>query len=113
MSPKEDFYRGSREVARERKTAQLCAQVERALQWALESELEDPILTELAILDVQPYPSSSHLLVLVAVPRFEDIAEAQDSLRRASGILREYVAQSVTRRRVPFLSFGVIPASSQ
>ena len=104
-----DDYRESRTRANERKTTQLCAQVERALDWAFEMDLDDPIFQELEVVDVQPNPGASHLLVLVGVPFGGDYTEADRALERASGILVDAVAQEITRRKVPRLTFGLVP----
>jgi len=49
-----------------RKTAQLCSQVLRAISWALDTELQDPLLESLRLAEMQPYPDGSHLLVVLA-----------------------------------------------
>lgn len=104
-----DDYRESRERAADRKTSQLCAQVARALSWAFETDLDDPIFEELEVVDVQPNPSASSLLVLVGVPFGGDYTEANLALDRAASILVDAVAREITRRKVPRLSFGLVP----
>ena len=92
-----------------KKTSQLCSQVQRALSWALDAELQDPLLSELRLMEVQPYPDGSHLLVVFAAPSGSNLGEAEERLRRATALFREEIARELTRKRLPLLSFIVLP----
>ena len=109
----ETFFRDSRRRTRDRKTAQLCAQARRALAWALESELGDARLSELVVAEVRPNPDASHLLVVATGPLGTDLSLAQQSLSCAASHLREALARGLSRKRVPVLSFVVLPEGGE
>jgi ribosome-binding factor A len=102
------------------KTPMLCRQVYRALTFAFGGEIADPVLAQLTVLDVRPLDGAGHLLVRVAVPndmllpstddhnahaRASTLAEIVDRLARARPAIRSIIASSITRKRVPELSF--------
>jgi ribosome-binding factor A len=91
------------------KARQLCAQVHDALSYAL-GESSDPILMDLALDHVEPMPDDRHVLVVVTDPCGHGLAASLAALDRARGFLRDAVATVVQRRRVPQLSFTVMPA---
>jgi ribosome-binding factor A len=97
--------RGGRPFA---KTLQLCAQVHDALSYAL-GDSSDPVLIDLVLDRVEPIDGDGHVLVVVADPCGHGLAAALQALDRARGFLRDAVARSVNRRRVPQLSFTVVP----
>jgi ribosome-binding factor A len=90
------------------KTAMLCRQVERALRLALAGECDDGVLSELVIDSVMPAPNAGHLLVRVFVPATPDlsIVTVLERLARAKPKLRHLIGQSISRKRVPELSFA-------
>jgi ribosome-binding factor A len=96
----------------DRKTLQLCRQVQRALMLALSGECADDILREVYVESVEPMGGASQLLVRVMVPgelgesSFEVVARLEDRLPK----LRALVARSICRKRVPNLMFVAIPA---
>jgi ribosome-binding factor A len=96
----------------DRKTLQLCRQVQRALMLALSGECADDILREVYVESVEPMGGASQLLVRVIVPReigqssFEVVARLDDRLPK----LRAIVARSICRKRVPNLMFVACPA---
>ena len=95
----------------DRKAAQLCAQVRRALDYSLAEALVDTP-TDAYVLDVVPAPNTSHLLVLVQAAAATDadgIRDLEETLARHAGQLRTAVAESIHRRKTPTLSFRVIP----
>lgn len=101
----------SRDVSNDRKAAQLCAQVRRALDFALSEALSDSRL-DAYIMDVVPAPNTSHLMVLVQPADAMDEAglrTLQEAIMRCSGQLRMRVAESIHRRKTPTLSFQVVP----
>jgi len=96
----------------DRKAAQLCAQVRRALDYGL-SEVLSESSADAYVLDVVPAPNTSHLLVLVqpaATLDADGIRQLEEDLARHAGQLRTAVAESIHRRKTPTLSFRVIPA---
>jgi ribosome-binding factor A len=89
-----------------RKTLQLCRQVERALSVILEGE----ILRDLTVQSVVPAPDSSRLLVTFGYHGPESIASADvlAALHGHHAKLRGEVAASIHRRKTPELSFQVL-----
>ncbi len=97
--------------SRDRKTLQLCRQVQRALTLALIGECSDDLLRDLYIESVEPMGGAGQLLVRVGMPR-EAMASATDVVARLnarSSKLCAEVAQSICRKRVPGLSFMAVP----
>lgn len=95
----------------DRKTLQLCRQVQRALMLTLGGECDDGLLCDLSVESVEPMGGAGHLLVRVAMPA-ESPASVADVLARVnarSAMLRATIAQSICRKRVPGLSFLVVP----
>ncbi len=90
------------------KTLQLCTQVAEALTYAL-GDSKDPLLWDLVVDQVRPMPDASHLLVVLQDPCAHGVAAALAALDRAQGFLRRAVAASISRRRVPQLSFTLVP----
>jgi len=90
------------------KTLQLCAQVHDALSYAF-GEATDPTLQDLVLDRVEPMPDDRHLLVVMQDPCGHGLLAALTALDRAHGFLRAAVAELVTRRKVPQLSFTVEP----
>ena len=96
-----------------RKAMQLCAQVADTLRQLFSYETSDEILQSLEVLDVSPAPNAAQLLVTLA-PAVGvgalDEQQVQAALVRAGGWLRSEIAAAITRKRVPRLSFRVLPA---
>ena len=80
-----------------------------ALSFAL-GESSDPVLMDLALDRVEPMQGDTHVLVVMQDPCGHGLVASLAALDRARGFLREAVATVVSRRRVPQLSFTVIPA---
>jgi ribosome-binding factor A len=93
-----------------RKAMQLCRQVEHTLHLAL-AGCGDPILQELLVLHVQPFPDSSRLLVSVQAESAPTLV--QERLRAAASILRREVATGIHRRKTPEVVFQVILARNE
>lgn len=89
-----------------RKTLQLCRQVERALSVLLEGEL----LRDLTVQSVLPAPDSSRLLVtfLYHGPATIPSAEVVAALHGHYARLRGAIATSIYRRKTPELTFQVL-----
>ena len=104
-----DFRNSSRSAPR--KTAQLCAQVRRALELALMGETTDEILQNLMVDEVLPAPDDRRLSVRLIVPTTE--AEAgreaiQARLEAARPMLIHEVAHAITRRKCPEIHFELV-----
>ena len=104
------FQRHSRERREFRKTQQLCQQVSNAIEIELASA-DDPRLQDLRVLQVEPAPDSSRLAIVVSYYGEEpfDPEELLDALDVATSRLRHEVAQAITRRRAPDLTFRLVP----
>lgn len=90
-----------------RKALQLCAQVSRALSYAL-SDCDDDILRNLYIDSVVPAPDEKRLMVTVINSLgSEPPPEVLEHLHLHYGRLRGEVARSIHRKRAPELSFQV------
>jgi ribosome-binding factor A len=92
----------------DRKALQLCHQVAETLEEVL-AECGDTVLQALRVLDVEPAPDASRLLVTVAPDEFApgdmDPHRIHEHLSRASGHLRAEVAGAITRKRTPVLVY--------
>lgn len=93
----------------DRKALQLCHQVAETLEAVL-AECGDSLLQGLRVLDVEPAPDATRLLVTVAVEEGPpdaklDINRVHEHLTRASGHLRSEVATAITRKRTPMLVY--------
>jgi ribosome-binding factor A len=97
-----------------RKTLQLCGQVAEALNYAFAAVCNDDVLRELAVVAVQPAPDESRLLVTVepALSGPCDPPKVLAHLQQALGKLRSEVATSIHRKKVPELTFCVVPAAT-
>ncbi|APW61423.1 hypothetical protein [Paludisphaera borealis] len=94
----------------DRKTMQLCHQVAVTLDEVL-AECGDPLLHGLHVVDVEPSPDVSRLLVILAPDDGEPVDgpdalhRVEAHLSRASGHLRGEIAQAITRKRAPALVY--------
>lgn len=92
-----------------RKTLQLCGQVARTLAQVLPA-LSDPALRDLLVSGVVPARGKGRLLVTLAPsPSAQPLAPEAlaEHVARAAGLLRQEVAASIHRRKVPELVFRV------
>lgn len=96
---------GSFDRRSDHKTPMLCRQVHRALNLALGSEIVDPVISDVMIVDVVAAPTASHLVVRVTVPAGVPLHDLLGRLARATPALRASIAQAISRKRVPELSF--------
>lgn len=97
-------------VKNDRKTMQLCSQVQRTVEQVLLGDLDDDILRNLYVMSVEPAPDESRLLVTVGpYASGVDIDPAQviAHLGAASGHIRSEVAHAITRRKAPSLVYQV------
>jgi ribosome-binding factor A len=92
----------------DRKVIQLCHQVAETLDEVL-ADCGDGFLQALRVVDVEPAPNASRLLVTMAVDGLPgerlDMGRVHDHLSRASGHLRSEVATAITRKRAPVLVY--------
>ncbi|MBV8487322.1 MAG: hypothetical protein JO161_03485 [Planctomycetaceae bacterium] len=90
---------------------QLCHQVAETLDEVL-AECSDAVLQALRVLDVEPAPDASRLLVTVGVEALSqgkvDPDRVHEHLSRASGHLRSEVANAITRKRTPVLVYRLV-----
>ncbi|MFT3788832.1 MAG: hypothetical protein QM770_22120 [Tepidisphaeraceae bacterium] len=84
------------------KDLMLCRQVQRVLSLELSN---DDALLACSVELVEPAPDATHLLVRVAVPAGMDVADVLGALQRNTPAYRFAVAQAITRKRAPSLSF--------
>ncbi len=106
-------HRRSRRRVAFKKRAQLCAQVEREVAFAL-AECVARGLPDVVVHSVDPNPDGAHLRVTVypaagAHEGGEDLAALQDRLDALAPSIRAEVAQAIHRKRAPWLSFLVVP----
>lgn len=99
------YDRGDRK-ADNRKALQLCSQVKDVLNMAL-AGMADEVVQNLYVESIQPAPDSTHLLALVRTDG--DALVAQQHVSRASGLLRTEVGAGINRKRVPHITFQVMP----
>ena len=96
----------------DRKAAQLCSQVRRALEFIIPETLQGSDWDAL-VLDVQPAPNTGHLLVLLqAVEELDEdgCQQLEVAIFQKSGPIRTAVAGAIQRRRAPTLTFRVVPS---
>lgn len=100
--------RGRPRTGLDRKALQLCHQVAETLEEVL-AECGDALLQALRVVDVEPAPDASRLLVTVSVDGLarEDLdpGVVHKHLAHASGHLRSEVATAITRKRAPVLVY--------
>lgn len=107
--PGKDGWKRSSRVAN-RKTLQLCSQVEHTLHLAL-ATCGEACLRDRMVAAVEPAPDSTRLLVsLCPAPSAEphEPAEVLAALQRAQAFLRREVASAIHRKKVPELTFRMI-----
>lgn len=106
------FDRASRRKCCERKTRQLCAQVERTLTFLLEGEALDNSLQGLLVEAIEPAPNASRLMVILrpwGPAASRDLGKVLASLAAAKGYWRSQIAAAINRKKVPDLVFQVLP----
>jgi ribosome-binding factor A len=105
----DELYPEVREAGFDRKTLQLCKQVQRVLASALSGEIADEALQSLMVDAVEPAPIANRLrVVLLTSSSTWTESELRERLARAQGWLRAQVAQAVNRKRAPELAFEVV-----
>lgn len=89
----------------DRKTLQLCRQVQKALSFAVSETGDDRLLT-VYVQDVKPHPDAGHMMVSLSTDGSPQ--ETLAALHEHSGRLRTEVAHAITRRKAPELFFQVV-----
>jgi ribosome-binding factor A len=104
-------YFSSASVHFNRKSEQLRAAIERALTTAVDCDLDDPALADLRLVDVVVEPGGA-FAALFATDRVE-LGAVEQRLRDAAPVLRLALARSLARKRVPQVSFHVVPLTRE
>jgi Ribosome-binding factor A len=112
----EDFasdapYFTSRHKAQDRKTDQLCAQIQRSLSFLLETECADDRLAGLYVESVRPHPNAACLLVVLQQwdrQRRCDLASVLHRLAEVKGYWRTEIGNAIRRKKTPDLVFQVL-----
>ena len=97
----------SRGRPRGHKDLQVCRQVADAVSLFL-ADVDDPVLAELAVVEVVPAPTAVRVLVTLVPVR--DGVDTTDALARLGALadeLREEIAGEVNRRRAPEIGFRI------
>lgn len=95
----------------DRKTLQMCSQVQRTLDLVLSGDLDDDRLRDLYVAQVTPAPDATRLLVTVSPLSFAkdfrpDVVMSR--LAECSGHMRTELARAINRRKTPDLMFRVV-----
>lgn len=93
---------------------QLCAQVRRALHGVIpfpDASLLDGLLVEA----VEPNPGATRLRVVISVPPScpHSIPWMRQHLIATTGFMRTEIASQINRKRVPLLTFELIPREEE
>jgi ribosome-binding factor A len=100
----------------DRKTWQLCAQAQRALEYSLGEVCPQLLQHTVSVQSVVPAPDATHLLVTVVVgqcPSPQELQRLQADLLHRQGRLRAAVATAITRRKAPLLTFRVVAEATE
>jgi ribosome-binding factor A len=118
--PLPSLYSAARRGRAEHKTRQLCRQAYRALASAFAGEIADPLLQDLAVVNVTPAPDATRLLVELSPGSCADrsaptppLHEVLERLDRVRGLLRHAVATAIVRKRAPELVFRYTPTPGE
>lgn len=110
VDPRDFFKSKSSNYKQNRKAKQLCRQVAQTLDLVISGECADEVLQSLHVMEVEPAPDSSRLLVTV----YADVSADQFDreliiglLNQQMGRLRCEVAAAINRKKVPSLVFNV------
>ena len=107
----DDPYLASREKAQDRKTGQLCTQVQRSLSFLLETECCDECLQGLYVETVLPNPNAACLLVVLRPWQLEQPCDLTLVLRRLAelkGYWRTEICKAINRKKTPNLVFHIL-----
>lgn len=108
----DSFFGAAGDRKLERKERQLCRQVQEAVSEAL-AAVEDDVLLDVWVTNVEPAPDAGRLAVFVQAGRGAALEEVEARLEKVAGYLRTEVAGSISRKRVPTLTFRVLPPDEE
>jgi ribosome-binding factor A len=100
------------ETKQAQRTARLCKVIEQVAGSVLEELSADEVLRHCEVLGVVPGASRARIVIEVGMRPSEHapgILAVLQGLDNLSGRLRTEVARSINRKRVPVLTFNVIP----
>lgn len=110
LTPAELNKKDNDKTTADRATQRLCAQAGRAIRMALLADCHDQDLQSLEVTRVEPWPDAKRLRVHLAVRDASvPLDQAALKLHHVGHLLRDAVAQSITRKRAPQLRFVVTP----
>jgi ribosome-binding factor A len=95
----------------DRKTLQMCSQVQRTLDQVLSGELDDDRLRDVYVVQVTPAPDANCLLVTVAPLGFAKDFRPDEVMARLAanaGRMRSELARAINRKKTPELLFRVV-----
>jgi ribosome-binding factor A len=104
----DSFFGAAGDRKLERKERQLCRQVQEAVSEAL-AAIEDDVLLDVWVTNVEPAPDAGRLAVIVQAGRGASPDEVFARLEKVAGHLRAEVAGAISRKRVPTLTYRVLP----
>lgn len=95
----------------DRKTLQLCSQVQRTLELVISGELNDDQLRDFYVMQVSPAPDAGRLLVTLAPQKFAGPFRTDQVLTRLAmhtGQMRCKLSQAIHRKHTPDLFFQIV-----
>ena len=107
----DDPHSASRGKAQDRKTGQLCAQVQRSLSFLLETECCDDCLQGWYVETVLPNPNAACLLVVLRPGQREQTCDLKLVVRRLAelkGYWHMEIGKAIHRKKTPDLIFQVL-----
>jgi ribosome-binding factor A len=107
----DDIYFDSKRKSYDRKTGQLCAQVQRTLAFLLETECADDCLQGFYVESVTPHPNAARLLVVLRQwdhSRAFDLRMVLGRLAELKGYWRTEIGGAINRKKTPDLAFEVL-----
>jgi len=110
-NPKE-FFQVRSKKKKNYKAQQVGKAVTRAIDYVLISVVSNPLLQDLSVLYVEPAPNSSHFLVVLSPNSFSETwseKETMAALAQLAPRFKEEIGASMHRKRVPELSFCILP----
>ncbi len=116
IDPRELFKPSRQRDKDHRKARQLCRQVQKTLDLVLSGEIRDESLSGLKIVSITPGADSSRLVVTVVADLPAAELDHTDIERRLTGIegqLRTAIAQAITRKKTPLLTFQVLSSDQE
>ena len=112
-SPRRGRSNSNRPQQPDRKTLQMCSQVQRTLDQVMSGELGDDRLRDLYVSQVVPAPDANCLMVSVSPLGFAKDFQPSVVLARlaeCTGRLRSELARAINRKKTPELLFRVVLA---